>query len=71
MGSGNLTAEILSKATWKKGSHSGPEGGDCIEVARIPPGTVAVRDSKNLLGPALAFTYDEWTAFLGVLKEGT
>lgn len=46
MGSGNLTAEILSKATWKKGSHSGPEGGDCIEVARIPPGTVAVRDSK-------------------------
>jgi hypothetical protein len=44
----------LSKAEWKKSSHSGAEGGNCVEVATNIPGVVAVRDSKNPHGPALA-----------------
>ncbi|MFI0372669.1 DUF397 domain-containing protein [Actinomadura sp. 1N219] len=32
-------------AAWRKSSHSGPEQGDCVEVADLPSG-VGVRDSK-------------------------
>jgi hypothetical protein len=42
----------LSKATWRKSSHSTDNGGDCVEVARTP-GAVAVRDSKDPDGPVL------------------
>ncbi|MWA04561.1 DUF397 domain-containing protein [Actinomadura sp. LD22] len=31
---------------WRKSSHSGPEQGDCVEVADVASG-VGVRDSKN------------------------
>ncbi len=36
----------LADARWRKSSHSGPNGGDCVEVADTH-GTIAVRDSKN------------------------
>lgn len=37
-------------ARWRKSSHSGGEGGQCVEVT----GTLgAVRDSKNSTGPTL------------------
>ncbi|RSN41756.1 MULTISPECIES: DUF397 domain-containing protein [Actinomadura] len=42
----------LSKATWRKASRSGENGGDCVELAALP-GTVAVRDSKDPDGPVL------------------
>lgn len=41
-------------------SASGP---DCVEVARNVPGTVAVRDSKDLTGPVLLLTPAAWDAF--------
>ncbi|WP_329311224.1 DUF397 domain-containing protein [Streptomyces sp. NBC_01262] len=50
--------------TWRKSSHSGPEGDACIEVA-ARPGTVHVRDSKDADGARLAFAPDQWTAFVG------
>ncbi|MGH2599998.1 MAG: DUF397 domain-containing protein, partial [Dehalococcoidia bacterium] len=31
---------------------------------------VAVRDSKNPDGPALAFTHAEWAAFVGGVQDG-
>lgn len=31
---------------WRKSSHSGDTGGDCVEAAGLPSG-VAVRDTKN------------------------
>jgi hypothetical protein len=63
MESRGLTGVDFSKADWKKSSHSGAEGGNCVEVATNIPGLVAVRDSKNPHGPALAFTPTEWRAF--------
>jgi uncharacterized protein DUF397 len=41
-----------------------------VELAALPGGT-AVRDSKNPTGPALAFTPQEWTAFLTRAKTGS
>lgn len=48
---------------WFKSSHSGSDGGDCVEVA-LGPASVRVRDSKDRSGPVLAFEPDAWTAFV-------
>ncbi|MEV0484132.1 DUF397 domain-containing protein [Streptomyces sp. NPDC050508] len=60
----------LRGATWHKSSYSGGSGGDCLEVADGHPALVPVRDSKNPLGPKLAFRADAWSAFVGDLKHG-
>ncbi|GAA0995483.1 DUF397 domain-containing protein [Acrocarpospora macrocephala] len=59
----------LSNAAWRKSSLSG-SGNNCVEVASNLPGIVGVRDSKHPTGPALIFTADEWSAFLGGVKSG-
>jgi hypothetical protein len=41
-----------------------------VEVARNLPGIVAVRDSKNRSGPALAFTPSGWAEFIAGIKSG-
>jgi uncharacterized protein DUF397 len=42
----------LTSAAWRKSRYSGNGGqqNGCVEVARSLPGTVAVRDSKDLRG---------------------
>ncbi|GAA2999221.1 DUF397 domain-containing protein [Streptosporangium longisporum] len=59
----------LSQAFWRKSSLSGNGGADCVEVASLP-GSVAVRDSKNPGGAALAFSTGSWTTLLGRVKSG-
>jgi hypothetical protein len=56
-------------ATWYKSSHSGGQGGDCLEVAASHPTLVPVRDSKNPLGPKLVFRGEAWSAFVENLKR--
>ncbi|MFI6454075.1 DUF397 domain-containing protein [Streptosporangium amethystogenes] len=60
----------LSNAVWRKSSLSGPNGGQCVEVAANLPGAVAVRDSKDPDGSKLLFTPGEWRAFVGGIKSG-
>lgn len=48
---------------WFKSSYSGPEGGNCVEVATCPH-TVHVRDSKDISVPALTLSPDAWAAFV-------
>lgn len=45
----------LTNAKWRKSTHSGPNGGECVELAGVA-GAVAVRDSKNPDGPVLLLT---------------
>jgi hypothetical protein len=59
----------LSRAQWRKASYSNGNGGACIEVARNLPGIVAVRDSKDPGGPALAFAGASWQALLDGIKS--
>ena len=59
----------LTRADWRKSSYSGTNGGNCVEVARNLPGVVAVRDSKDPGGPALAFTPADWRAFTAGIKD--
>jgi hypothetical protein len=60
----------IDRAAWHKSTHSGDNGGGCVEVARNLPGVVAVRDSKDPGGPKLAFAPDEWRAFTAGIKAG-
>lgn len=59
----------LSTATWHKSSYSGGEGGNCLEVADGHPALAPVRDSKNPLGPKLAFRAEAWGVFVADLKQ--
>lgn len=58
----DLYACDLTRAIWRKASASGAEH-DCVEVAELPGGARAVRDSKNPGRTPLRFTASEWTAF--------
>ncbi len=60
----------LPLGVWTKAKASGDNGGSCVEVMRRPDDSVLVRDTKDRgKGPVLAFTRDEWGAFLdGVVK---
>lgn len=64
-----MTHESAPLPRWRKSSYSGDNGGNCVEVARNLPGTVAVRDSKDPAGPVLAFSRDEWAAFTVAIKD--
>jgi hypothetical protein len=52
----------LTPRIWRKSSHSGADSGNCVEVASAAR-AVAVRDSRDPHGPALAFTPAGWQAF--------
>lgn len=55
---------------WVKSSYSGPTGGNCVEVAFLEDGQVAVRNSRHPSGPALVFSAPEWDAFMHGAKDG-
>jgi hypothetical protein len=42
----------------------------CVQVAHLPGGLVAVRDSKDTAKPAHVFDSDEWAAFVSGVKAG-
>ncbi|MBW1603951.1 DUF397 domain-containing protein [Streptomyces sp. JJ66] len=54
---------------WVKSSYSGGNGA-CVEVKSPAERTVAVRDSKNPLGPSIAFAPGSWTSFLSAVDAG-
>ncbi len=60
----------VTSARWVKSSYSGPTGGNCVEVASLADGSVAVRNSRHPSGPALVFPAPEWDAFTGGTKKG-
>jgi hypothetical protein len=54
---------------WRKSRWSNPSG-NCVEVAALPEGGVAVRNSRHPSGPALVYTRAEIRAFLAGVKDG-
>jgi hypothetical protein len=68
--SNGMPATDLTDAQWVKSRHSGPTGGNCVEVASLADGAVAVRNSRHPAGPTLIFSAPEWDAFVGGIKDG-
>ncbi|MBL7493724.1 DUF397 domain-containing protein [Frankia sp. AgB1.9] len=54
---------------WVKSTFS-KDGSACVEVAPLPDGGRAIRDSKDPHGPTLRFTPTEWAAFLAAARDG-
>jgi hypothetical protein len=53
---------------WRKSSHSGGNGGSCVEVGQA--GRVLVRDTKqNATGPVLRFSPAAWRRFAEHVKR--
>jgi hypothetical protein len=65
-GYGHIAAATLA---WRKSARSNGSGGNCVEVADLPDGGVAIRDSKNPQSPVLWFTPAERLAFVQGVKE--
>jgi hypothetical protein len=53
-----MTRVDLSRAVWRRSSRSGLNGGSeqCVEVAALEDGQIAVRDSKRPDGAVLVVT---------------
>ncbi len=56
-------------ATWRKSRRSNSQG-TCVEVADLPGGVIAVRNSRHPSGPALIYTTAEFDAFINGAKDG-
>ncbi|CAL9431485.1 DUF397 domain-containing protein [Streptomyces sp. enrichment culture] len=54
---------------WFKSSYSSSEGDSCVELATAP-GTVHVRDSKDVARPHLRFSPAAWADFVPYAVEG-
>jgi len=58
----------LSAVRWRRSSHSGQGGQDCVEVADLAP-LIAVRDSKNPDRAHLVFSRSAWVGFAARVKN--
>ncbi|MER6629056.1 DUF397 domain-containing protein [Streptomyces sp. NPDC000987] len=67
--SNGMPATLLSGVVWRKSRHSNPEG-NCVELAALPDGSVAMRNSRHPEGPALVYTGAEISAFVRGVKDG-
>ncbi|MGH8895989.1 MAG: DUF397 domain-containing protein [Egibacteraceae bacterium] len=64
-----MPATQLSGARWQKSSYSKCEG-NCVEMAKLPTGEVALRNSRDPDGPVLIYTRAEVEALIRGAKQG-
>ncbi|MFJ3497344.1 DUF397 domain-containing protein [Streptomyces sp. NPDC086091] len=65
-----MLSSDLRSAVWRKSSRSNGQA-ECVEVAFLAGGRVALRDSKGGgVGAVLVFRYSGWGAFESSVVEG-
>jgi hypothetical protein len=63
------SAAMLDGVTWQKSRRSNSTG-NCVEMARLSSGEIAVRNSRHPSGPALVYTKAEIEALILGAKDG-
>ncbi|MGH3390392.1 MAG: DUF397 domain-containing protein [Actinomadura sp.] len=64
-----MAASLLWRCDWQKSVRSNPSG-NCVEMAELPTGEIAMRNSRHPDGPALVYTREEIEAFINGAKDG-
>lgn len=65
---GASAADIIG-VSWQKSRRSNSQG-NCVELATLPTGQVAIRNSRCPDGPALVYTQAEIAALILGVKDG-
>jgi Domain of unknown function (DUF397) len=63
-----MPAYDISRAAWLTSRACNASA--CVQVAHLPGGLVAIRDSKDTAKPAHVFDSEEWAAFVSGVKAG-
>jgi hypothetical protein len=58
----------MTDLTWRKSSYT--DNGTCVEVANLPDGGRAIRQSNDSDSPIIEYTRAEWDAFLAGVRAG-
>jgi Domain of unknown function (DUF397) len=64
-----MSEDAPPSVIWRRSTYSGGAG-ECVEVARDSPESIAVRDSKDAAGSRLFFAPTEWRGFTHQVKGG-
>ncbi|MDA8372049.1 MAG: DUF397 domain-containing protein [Nocardiopsaceae bacterium] len=64
-----IAATELGNVSWQKSKRSNSQGA-CVEMAKLPGGGIAVRNSRFPEGPALVYTQAEIDALVLGAKDG-
>ena len=67
-----MSERVPADVEWRKSSFSGQSDDSvgCVEVALLPDGGVALRDSKDRDGQIHVYTAAEWDAFVKGVRAG-
>jgi hypothetical protein len=66
---GTQAGSLDAPVTWRTSSFCAGNG-ECVAIAQLPAGRVAMRDTKDPSGPALTFSKAEWAAFVAQARAG-
>ena len=58
-----MAADEIADVTWRKSQRSNSQG-NCVEMAELTDGSVAMRNSRHPSGPALVYTRAEVEALI-------
>jgi Domain of unknown function (DUF397) len=64
-----VLAPLLGAVTWRKSKHSNAYG-ECVELAELAAGMIAVRNSRYPGGPVLIHSRVALAVFLRAVREG-
>jgi hypothetical protein len=64
-----MPASGIPDVNWRKSRRSNPSG-NCVELAELGGGAIAVRDSRQRSGPALIYSRTEITILINQARSG-